>query len=257
MSYIRKKDNSVEQIETFDVMIVGAGPAGISTWLHLKKVAPELADHTVLIDKAVFPRDKLCAGGFWAWGEDVLNRLDIQIDIPSLFVPDVEFRFHDQIWVFRSPKPFRMIQRTDFDRALADAAIERGMVFHENEPFIGVEHTQDGLVVRTGQGNYNVKALVGADGSLSRVRYSMMRPNQDCLAPTIQVSAPVDPRYDAEFASQIMRIDFSSVDNNLQGYTWHFPTLRDGAPFMNHGLVDFRLFPDRPKADLKTGPPHR
>ena len=251
ISDISMKDDSVEHIDHFDIMIVGAGPAGISTWLHLKKFAPELADHTLLIDKAVFPRGKLCAGGFGTWGEDVLNQLDIALDIPSLFVSDVEFRFRDQIWVFHSPNPFRMVQRADFDMVLVDSAIKRGMVFHENEQFIRVERVQDTLVVMTSQGKYRVKALVGADGSLSRVRRAMMRPYQTCLAPTIQVSAPVEPSYDTEFACKKMLIDFSSVEKNLQGYTWHFPVLHDGAPFMNHGIVNFRLFPDRPRGDMK------
>ena len=35
-------------------MIVGAGPAGISTWLHLQKEAPQLAGRSIVIEKAVF-----------------------------------------------------------------------------------------------------------------------------------------------------------------------------------------------------------
>jgi flavin-dependent dehydrogenase len=53
----------VEHIDHFDIMIVGAGPAGISTWLHLKKHAPGLADHVLVIDKAVFPRHKYVPEG--------------------------------------------------------------------------------------------------------------------------------------------------------------------------------------------------
>ena len=107
----------MEQNSEFDVLIVGAGPAGTSTWLHLKKYAPVLADHTVLIDKAVFPRHKLCAGGVGAWSEIVLNHLAIDLSIPSLFISDVEFRFRDQKWIYHCPRPFRMVQRADFDSA--------------------------------------------------------------------------------------------------------------------------------------------
>jgi len=62
-----------------DILIVGSGPAGISTWLHLNKNSPELAGDTILIEKAVLPRHKLCAGGVGAWSADVLNRLEIDI----------------------------------------------------------------------------------------------------------------------------------------------------------------------------------
>jgi len=47
----------------YAVMIVGGGPAGISTWMHLHKEAPELAAQSIVIEKAVFPRQKVCAGG--------------------------------------------------------------------------------------------------------------------------------------------------------------------------------------------------
>ena len=46
----------------YEIMIVGGGPAGISTWLHLHKYFPELAEKTLLIEKATYPRDKLCGG---------------------------------------------------------------------------------------------------------------------------------------------------------------------------------------------------
>ena len=232
-------------------MIVGAGPAGVSTWLHLKKYAPALADHAVLIDKAVFPRDKLCGGAVWPWSEAILHRLAIDISVPALFLSDVEFRFREQRWRYQSRDPFRMVQRIDFDQALVASARHRGMVLHENEAFIAVERSEDTLVVMTSQAQYGVKALVGADGALSRVRHAVMRPHRSCLAPAIQVSAPVDPRHDTEFARKIMRIDFSPVDEGLQGYVWHFPCLQGGRPYMNHGIGDFRLIPDRPKADMQ------
>jgi flavin-dependent dehydrogenase len=56
----------------FSVIIVG-GAAGISTWLHLHKYAPSLALKSLLIDKAVFPRDKICAGGVGGWSPLVLK----------------------------------------------------------------------------------------------------------------------------------------------------------------------------------------
>lgn len=232
-------------------MIVGAGPAGISTWLHLKKYAPALADDTVLIEKAPLPRPKLCAGGVGAWSEDVLNLLEVDMPIPSLFVADVDFRYRDNSWIYHSPTRFRMVQREDFDFALTQAGAERGMALHENEKFIEAKHERDRLAVLTSQGKYSVKALVGADGSLSMVRRTMMRPHQTCLATTLQVSVPADPEYDPEFARKEIMIDFTPVDAGLQGYTWHCPCLEDEAPSMNHGIGHFRFHPERPRPNMK------
>lgn len=241
----------MEQIREFDVLIVGAGPAGASTWLHLKKYAPGLADRTVLIDKAVFPRPKLCAGGVGGWSESVLAHLEMDLNFPHLLIKDVEFRFQNQKWTYQHPIPFRMVQRADFDTALVRAAVDRGLVFHENEQFIETKRDMGGLSVVTSRGHYYVKALIGADGAISKVRRLMMRPHRANLASTIQVSSPVNLQYDLEFAQKKMTIDLSAIGEGLQGYTWHFPCLQYGKPFMNHGIGNFRIHPNRSTVGMK------
>jgi len=52
----------VSPSDEWDVIIVGAGPAGAATALRLAARAPELAAGTLLLDKARHPRDKTCAG---------------------------------------------------------------------------------------------------------------------------------------------------------------------------------------------------
>jgi len=243
----------VAPIQQFDAMIVGAGPAGVSTWMHLKKTAPVLADHTVLIDKAAFPRPKLCGGGLWAWSEPLLEALEIEADFPALPIAGIVFRFKDERWAYRGTRPFRTVRRTEFDMALVTSARKRGLTFIENEAFIGARREGNALNVRTSRGEYRVKALVGADGALSRVRRSMIgRHPPACLAPTLQVSAPADPRCDPEFGRNEMLIDLTPVEDGLQGYVWHFPFLQDGLPFMKHGIGDFRRMRARPRADLKA-----
>lgn len=235
----------------FDVLIVGAGPAGTSTWLHLNKCVPALADRTVLIEKAVFPRNKLCAGGVGAWSAAVLKQLEIDLSIPSLFISEVDIRFHDQSWIYHSPDPFRMVKRAEFDMALAEAAVKRGMVFHENEDFISAKRVGGRLAVLTNRSQYDVKAIVGADGALSKVRRSMMRPQKSCLAPTIQISAPANPKHDREFGQRRLGIDFSLIDKGLQGYAWHCPWLDGKIPFMNHGIGNFRFHRRKQRVALK------
>ena len=77
-------------MDEFDVLIVGAGPAGVSTWLHLQKYAPALADKALVIEKEVFPRHKICAGGVGAWSDDALRHLNVDLSKPCLMISDVK-----------------------------------------------------------------------------------------------------------------------------------------------------------------------
>jgi flavin-dependent dehydrogenase len=45
-----------------DILIIGGGPAGLSTALHLFKIAPALASRILVLEKTRYPRHKLCAG---------------------------------------------------------------------------------------------------------------------------------------------------------------------------------------------------
>ncbi|MFW6097498.1 MAG: FAD-dependent monooxygenase, partial [Chloroflexota bacterium] len=46
-----------------DVLIVGSGPSGMSTALHLVQADAGWAERILVVDKAVHPREKLCGGG--------------------------------------------------------------------------------------------------------------------------------------------------------------------------------------------------
>lgn len=74
-------------IET-NVCIVGAGPAGSMAALFLAKAGIDC----VLVDKATFPRDKICGDGISGWNVDVLKELD-----PSLLM-----RLYDQKFLLHS-----------------------------------------------------------------------------------------------------------------------------------------------------------
>ena len=233
------------------IMIVGAGPAGISTWLHLQKEAPQLARHSMVIEKAIFPRDKLCGGGVCIWASDVLANLRVNLDIPSLYVSDLEFRFGKEIDRLHQHNYFRVVQRVDFDHALAKAALKRGLELHEGEMLIDVHRTQNKLMVTTNKGKYAVQVLVGADGAFSTVHRKMIPFQKPHLAPTLQIFAPADSQYDSEFTEKKTVIDLTPINEGLQGYVWHLPCLKDKAPSIAHGISDFRVWPDRLRADMK------
>jgi menaquinone-9 beta-reductase len=240
------------QKNDYEIMIVGGGPAGISTWLHLHKYAPELAEKTLLIEKEKYPRDKLCGGGVGGWSELVLRHLGVQLDIPSLFVSDLEFRYGEELYTLHQPNCFRMVRRIEFDEALAKNAINRGLELHENEMLLDITRKDNLLIVKTDKKVYKVKILVGADGALSTVRRKMKLLNKSHLAPTLEVFAPVNPKYDSEFDAKKIVLDFTPMKEGLQGYIWHTPCIKDGQSFIGHGIVDLRVYSDKPRAEMKN-----
>jgi menaquinone-9 beta-reductase len=233
------------------IIIVGAGPAGISTWLHIQKEAPQLARHSIAIEKAIFPRDKLCGGGLCIWAAELLANLRVDLDIPFLSVSDLELRFGKEIDRHHQENYFRIVQRLDFDHALARAAVKRGLELREGEVFIDMLRTRNKLIVTTNKGKYAVQALVGADGAFSTVHKKMIPSRKRHLAPTLQIFSPADFRYDREFTEKKAVVDLTPIKEGLQGYVWHVPCLRDKVPSIAHGISDFRVCPDRPRADMK------
>jgi flavin-dependent dehydrogenase len=233
------------------VMIVGGGPAGISTWLHLQKNAPRLAEGSILIEKAVFPRDKLCAGGLCIWGADVLAYLEVDLDIPSLFVSDLELRFGKEIRRLHQDNCFRVVQRMDLDNALKETAVNRGLDLHENEMLLDVLRTRHELIVTTNKGTYDVQVLVGADGAFSTVRRKMIPSRKRHLSGTLLIFAPFHSSYDTEFDEKKMVVDLTPMNEGLQGYVWHVPCLRKKAHYIAHGICDFRVCPAKPRAEMK------
>ena len=235
----------------YEIMIVGGGPAGISTWLHLNKYNPDLASKCVLIEKEKYPRDKVCGGALGGWTETLLENLKLKTNVPSVSIHTAECRLGKDIYEHKQHNFFRIVRRIEFDHALAKTAVNRGLTLNENEIFIDLIRKNKYLLIKTNRRQYKVRVLIGADGALSRVRHKMNLPKKPRLTPAIEFFSPADQNYDPEFSKNTVTIDFSPVTEGLQGYVWHFPCLYENQPFMNHGIGDFRIYHNKQRADLK------
>jgi flavin-dependent dehydrogenase len=236
----------------FDIMIVGGGPAGLSTWLHLKKFNPDLADRTILIEKKIYPRDKLCGGALGEYTDLILKQLKINIDIPSVPIHNIECLYKKEIFKQKKHNFFRIIRRMEFDHALAKIAIDRGLKLYENEQFLDFSRHGEYVNVKTNKTSYKLKIIIGTDGSLSTVRKKMNLSEKSHLATAIEVFNTINPNEINEFSNKTAVFDFSFINEGVQGYAWHFPCISNNLPSLNHGIGDFRIFPDRKKPDLKN-----
>src|SRR5947209_6792810 len=151
----------------YEIIIAGAGPAGSATALHLANLDPDLAGRVLLLDKAVFPRPKLCAGGVTADAELVLRQIGVNVDLPSVPIHTSRFVLPAGSLTVQRPSHFRVFRRDEFDNHLFQNVRERGVVTQDGETVEDIIRTSAEVIVRTLKDEYRAKVLIGADGANS------------------------------------------------------------------------------------------
>lgn len=237
-----------ELLLVYDIIIVGAGPAGLSTGLHLERIDADLAKRTLILDKARHPRPKLCAGGVLPGADACLRRLGLDpSDVPSTPVTRIELRFYDRVSAIqRTPITFRTVRREQFDAWLADAARRRNLEIQEEVQVTGIHAAADLVEVYTNRGNYQARVVVGADGSGSIVRRSV--PNDRQIS---NIARLVEIYQTGEQLSTTAIFDFSYIFQGAQGYFWRFPSPSPEHPANSWGVFDSRLFSSQSHGSLK------
>ncbi|MBN1218615.1 MAG: FAD-dependent monooxygenase [Anaerolineae bacterium] len=241
----------MSQASLMDVVIVGAGPAGLSTALHLVQADPSWAGRVMVLDKAVHPREKLCGGGITRLGEDVLKGLGLSVEPPHVPVREIRFIFGNQVYAIHDDPVFRVVRRDEFDHWLALQAEGRGVIVRQGEAVKAVTPHADYVEIITEQMTFYPKVVVGADGSRSFVRQALKWDDGQRIARLLEVLTPEVANEREEFCKGVAVFDFSRMLAGLQGYYWDFPSLVEGQPVMNRGVFDSRARPERSRAALK------
>lgn len=153
-------------IDRFDVLIVGAGPAGSAAALSAFSARP--GARVGIVDRATFPRDKVCGDGLTPVAVSALKQLGVA-DILTSQTPVRQWRVTGPMGHhFTAPlePPAYVLPRRVLDAHLVTAAISRGAeLIHARVTDIELqgEHT----VIN---GRLVARCLVGADGANSVVR---------------------------------------------------------------------------------------
>lgn len=200
-------------MEKFDLIVVGAGPAG-STAAH---VAAKAGKSVAVIDRAVFPRNKLCGGGFTgratryfkeAFGPDAPN-------VPMRRFDSVEFHaFGELVGSFEDIPPLDMIMRAELDAELLRLADDAGAhLFLGKSPEV---LSLDPIVVKFGETTLTAPTMIAADGANSQIAKMLFGEAFD----RDQIGFALEIEYPVQTPESQLRIDFGAAD---WGYGWHFP----------------------------------
>lgn len=218
-----------------DLVIVGGGPAGLSTALHLQVVAPTL--RVVLLERETYPREKICAGGVGARAFKLLAKIGVEVDCPRVPLTSLAVKLvHDTV-ITRVDDLGAVVRRVEFDHALAKVAIARGIEVRDG---CGVERIEisddDGSVrVTTADEVYRARAIVGADGVSGVVRKQAGFARPQLRAQVVELDTEGLPD---DLPRDTVVFDFARRD--LAGYAWDFPTLVDGQPLVCRGAYVIR-----------------
>ncbi|MBA9001417.1 geranylgeranyl reductase family protein [Thermomonospora cellulosilytica] len=229
-----------------DVIVVGAGPAGSATAYWLAQAGLDV----LLLEKATFPRDKVCGDGLTPRAVRALISMGVDLAAPGwtrtrglrIYGGGVKIELD---WPELATFPdFGMVRaRTDLDQLLAEHAAKAGaglrqgctvtgpIVDERTGRIVGVTARHEGEEVE-----YRAPLVVAADGVSSRLSLAMgIRKREDRPMGVAVRRYYRTPRHDDEYLESWLEL--WDGQRLLPGYGWVFP-LGNGLANVGLGLLN-------------------
>lgn len=198
-------------MEPYDVAVIGAGPAGSVTAIHLARGGARV----LLLDKARFPRDKPCGGGL------TLRAVrQLPVDPGPVVEHEVDrmtfrlgWRGHFERRGRRGPFVL-MTQRRRLDEYLAEQAVAAGAEFRDGVK-VAMGTDPEGLSLQFDGRQIRPQVVVGADGANGTTARALGLGGPIARGVAYEGNAPFDERYRG-----LAAIELGTIPG---GYGWVFP----------------------------------
>jgi geranylgeranyl reductase family protein len=241
-----------EQLDV-DALIVGAGPGGSTAAYHLARHGMNV----LMVEKASFPREKVCGDGLTPRAAVQLRRLGIDFDDPR-FERHRGLRIYSRRVTLELPWPdledfpgFGLVMtRSEFDELLARHAEKAGArLMEQTEALAPIQDDGwvTGATIRRGEDGpetaVRARFVIAADGAASRFA-SQVGVRRDAAKP-LGIAARRYYRIDRHPGPWLeVWMDLWERDTILPGYGWLF-ALADGSVNLGAGVLNtFRDFKD-------------
>ena len=212
---------SLEELrdDDWDVVIVGAGPAGATAAAHLARAG----SCVLLLDRQGFPRDKVCGDGLIADALGSLGRLGVLAEVRrrGRTLPGTAIYSASRHRIDIAGE-FMTIKRVELDAIVAARAVEDGATFAR------------GAVARVQAGREGVLVEIAGRAAPLRTQYALIATGADDAllrrtAPSLEASRPsaIALRCYVRSTARVDRLVISYGREILPGYAWIFP-LRGG-----------------------------
>jgi len=231
-----------------DVLVVGAGPGGSATAYHLARHGIDVT----IVERAAFPRDKVCGDGLTPRGVAAIVDMGIDTDDPG-FEKVIGLRVYTRSSVLQLPWPeltsfpgYGLVMPRDrFDHLLVQRAVKAGARLMERTEAVApviVDGWVQGAEVRPSADRQadtttiRARFVVAADGAAGRfaqpagVRRDDSRPLGIAARRYYRTSYHPGPWFESW-------LDLWDGDRLLPGYGWIFG-MGDGTSNVGLGLLN-------------------
>lgn len=205
-------------MQTTDIAIIGAGPAGATLARELSRSGREV----LLVEKEPLPRHKPCGGGVPARTRAILD-----FDISDAVATELSAVALDGAWrgrITRAARGTCVVNRALFDHFLVKKAVASGAALMQDCAVKTVSRTGDGFMLETSKGEIRARILCACDGVFSRTARALgFAPNGlgFCFEGSVPMPQGLDPERETTAIFNLACLK--------TGYAWSFPRGKEWA----------------------------